>query len=146
MSVRISNLRLKKPCCFIVQVEDVIKRWPGVRKISFVAHSLGGLVARYAIGRLYEPPVQTEVAGLNRSCLVREENVSDQCHKQSSEETVAGLEPVNFITVATPHLGSRGHKQVCHYLIFSSLVDFFSYFSNCYLLFELHCSHSTSNA
>ncbi|XP_010323235.1 putative lipase ROG1 isoform X1 [Solanum lycopersicum] len=94
------------------EVEDVIKRWPGVRKISFVAHSLGGLVARYAIGRLYEPPVQTEVAGLNRSCLVREENVSDQCHKQSSEETVAGLEPVNFITVATPHLGSRGHKQL----------------------------------
>lgn len=90
----------------------MIKRWPGVRKISFVAHSLGGLVARYAIGRLYEPPVQTEVAGLNRSCLVREENVSDQCHKQSSEETVAGLEPVNFITVATPHLGSRGHKQL----------------------------------
>ncbi|TMW88210.1 hypothetical protein EJD97_018899 [Solanum chilense] len=94
------------------EVEDVIKRWPGVRKISFVAHSLGGLVARYAIGRLYEPPMKTEVAGLNRSCLVREENVSDQCHKQSSEETVAGLEPVNFITVATPHLGSRGHKQL----------------------------------
>ncbi|KAK4712949.1 hypothetical protein R3W88_018856 [Solanum pinnatisectum] len=94
------------------EVEDVIKRWPGVRKISFVAHSLGGLVARYAIGRLYEPPMKTEVAGLNGSCLVREENVSDQCHKQSSEETVAGLEPVNFITVATPHLGSRGHKQL----------------------------------
>lgn len=94
------------------EVEDVIKRWPGVCKISFVAHSLGGLVARYAIGRLYEPPMKTEVAGLNGSCLVREENVSDQCHKQSSEETVAGLEPVNFITVATPHLGSRGHKQL----------------------------------
>ncbi|KAL3331782.1 hypothetical protein AABB24_032413 [Solanum stoloniferum] len=94
------------------EVEDVIKRWPGVRKISFVAHSLGGLVARYAIGRLYEPPMKTEVAGLSGSCLVREENVSDQCHKQSSEETVAGLEPVNFITVATPHLGSRGHKQL----------------------------------
>lgn len=90
----------------------MIRRWPGVHKISFVAHSLGGLVARYAIGRLYEPPTKTEVAGLNSSCLVREENVSDQCHKQSSEETVAGLEPVNFITVATPHLGSRGHKQL----------------------------------
>ncbi|KAJ8562099.1 hypothetical protein K7X08_011390 [Anisodus acutangulus] len=95
------------------EVQDVIKRWPGVRRISFVAHSLGGLVSRYAIGRLYEPPTKTEVADLNGSCLVREENnVSDQCHKQSSEETVAGLEPVNFITVATPHLGSRGNKQL----------------------------------
>ncbi|XP_009759145.1 putative lipase YDL109C isoform X1 [Nicotiana tabacum] len=94
------------------EVEDVIKRWPGVRKISFVSHSLGGLVARYAVGRLYEPPSKTEVVDLNGSCLVREENVSDQCHNQFSEETVAGLEPVNFITVATPHLGSRGHKQL----------------------------------
>ncbi|CAN4106529.1 unnamed protein product [Withania somnifera] len=93
------------------EVEDVIRRWPGVRKISFVAHSLGGLVARYAVGRLYEPPSKTEVSDLNGSCLVKEENVSDQCHNQSSEETVAGLEPVNFITVATPHLGSRGHNQ-----------------------------------
>ncbi|KAJ8560494.1 hypothetical protein K7X08_022354 [Anisodus acutangulus] len=87
------------------EVEDVIKRWPGVRKISFVAHSLGGLVARYAIGRLYDRPTKTEIVDLNGSCLVREENVS-------SEETVAGLEPVNFITVATPHLGSRGNKQL----------------------------------
>ncbi|PHT75200.1 hypothetical protein T459_18722 [Capsicum annuum] len=94
------------------EVEDVIRRWPGVRKISFVSHSLGGLVARYAVGRLYEPPKITEVLDLNGSGLVREENVSDQCHKQSSEETVAGLEPLNFITVATPHLGSRGNNQL----------------------------------
>ncbi|PHU11046.1 hypothetical protein BC332_17976 [Capsicum chinense] len=94
------------------EVEDVIRRWPGVRKISFVSHSLGGLVARYAVGRLYEPPKITEVLDLNGSGLVREENVSDQCHKQFSEETVAGLEPLNFITVATPHLGSRGHNQL----------------------------------
>lgn len=94
----------------------MIRRWPGVRKISFVSHSLGGLVARYAVGRLYEPPKITEVLDLNGSGLVREENVSDQCHKQSSEETVAGLEPLNFITVATPHLGSRGNNQVIHYL------------------------------
>lgn len=25
---------------------------------------------------------------------------------------IAGLEPMNFITFASPHLGSRGHKQV----------------------------------
>lgn len=68
------------------EVMEVTKRWPGVSKISFIAHSLGGLVARYAIGRLYE--------------------------NSSSEAKIAGLQPVNFITVATPHLGSRGHKQL----------------------------------
>lgn len=67
------------------------KRWPEVSKISFVAHSLGGLVARYAIGKLYE---------------------NSKCHEQIYEDRIAGLQPVNFITVATPHLGSRGHKQV----------------------------------
>nr|GEV55079.1 putative lipase ROG1 isoform X1 [Tanacetum cinerariifolium] len=38
------------------EVLEVIKQKPNLRKISFVAHSVGGLVARYAIGRLYRPP------------------------------------------------------------------------------------------
>ncbi|PQQ00091.1 putative lipase ROG1 [Prunus yedoensis var. nudiflora] len=31
---------------------------------------------------------------------------------QDPRSTLCGLEPMNFITVATPHLGSRGNKQV----------------------------------
>ncbi|KAL8041021.1 hypothetical protein ABFX02_10G138000 [Erythranthe guttata] len=73
------------------EVLDVIMRWHGVDKISFVAHSLGGLVARYAIGRLYKFSDKTE---------------------QFCEESIGGLEPMNFVTFATPHLGSRGHKQL----------------------------------
>lgn len=42
-----------------------------------------------------------------------ETQVSDQeCHDRKCEGKIAGLEPINFITSATPHLGSRGHKQV----------------------------------
>ncbi|XP_076931400.1 lipid droplet phospholipase 1-like [Bidens hawaiensis] len=67
------------------EVLEVAKLWPHVSKISFVAHSLGGLVARYAIGKLYG---------------------------NHPEGRIAGLKPFNFITVATPHLGSRGHKQL----------------------------------
>ncbi|XP_076938354.1 putative lipase C4A8.10 [Bidens hawaiensis] len=67
------------------EVLEVAKLWPHVSKISFVAHSLGGLVARYAIGKLYE---------------------------NHPEGRIAGLKPVNFITFATPHLGSRGHRQL----------------------------------
>lgn len=79
----------------------MIKRKPGLKKISFVAHSVGGVVARYAIGKLYRPP--------------RMENVkkfSADASEEGSKGTIAGLEPINFITVASPHLGSRGNKQV----------------------------------
>ncbi|KAJ6326485.1 hypothetical protein OIU78_013571 [Salix suchowensis] len=83
------------------EVHEVIQRKPNLQKISFVAHSVGGLVARYAIGRLYRPP--------------KKENVEDSTEgtsKDSLKATIGGLEPMNFITVATPHLGSRGNKQV----------------------------------
>nr|XP_043631106.1 putative lipase ROG1 isoform X2 [Erigeron canadensis] len=78
------------------EVTEVIKQKPSLRKISFVAHSVGGLVARYAIGRLYRPP----------------EEKSDDIDYEESTATIGGLVPINFITVATPHLGSRGNKQV----------------------------------
>ncbi|XP_044467663.1 lipid droplet phospholipase 1-like [Mangifera indica] len=83
------------------EVLEVIQRKPNLCKISFVAHSVGGLVARYAIGRLYKPP-RIENVG-NPSADTREKN---------SCGTIGGLEAMNFITVATPHLGSRGKKQV----------------------------------
>ncbi|KAL0321689.1 UNVERIFIED_CONTAM: ATP-dependent 6-phosphofructokinase, chloroplastic [Sesamum calycinum] len=83
------------------EVLEVIKRKPGLRKISFIAHSVGGLVARYAIGKLYRPP-----EGGNA------EEVSTNVSSEESKGTIADLQPMNFITVATPHLGSRGNKQV----------------------------------
>jgi hypothetical protein len=35
---------------------EVVEKYPGVTKISFVGHSLGGIISRYAIGQLYAPP------------------------------------------------------------------------------------------
>ncbi|XP_073142978.1 putative lipase YDR444W [Henckelia pumila] len=89
------------------EVIDVIRRWHGVRKISFVAHSLGGLVARYAIGRLYELSAKTGSTKFPGYGSHEEINVSSKHRNQ-----IGGLEPMNFITFATPHLGSRGHKQL----------------------------------
>ncbi|KAJ0970704.1 hypothetical protein J5N97_018663 [Dioscorea zingiberensis] len=83
------------------EVIEVINRRPEARKISFIAHSVGGLVARYAIGRLYRPPRRK--AG---------EDLSGDVGDGISGGTICGLEAMNFITVATPHLGSRGNKQV----------------------------------
>lgn len=79
----------------------MVKRKPGLKKISFVAHSVGGVVARYAIGKLYRPPRTENV-----------EKFSDDTTEEGLKGTIAGLVPINFITVASPHLGSRGNKQV----------------------------------
>lgn len=92
-----------------MQVLAVIRRWPEVQKISFVAHSLGGLVARYAIGRLFDHIPKLESSGAPQSFSAEEQK---QQVEQFHHARIAGLEPVNFITVATPHLGSRGNKQV----------------------------------
>ncbi|CAL0320101.1 unnamed protein product [Lupinus luteus] len=95
------------------EVLSVIRRWPEVQKISFVAHSLGGLVARYAIGRLYEYSSTLEPLGTNRNCSIEEKTeYSKQFLEQRNEAKIAGLEPMNFITFATPHLGSRGNRQL----------------------------------
>ncbi|KHF97516.1 Lipase [Gossypium arboreum] len=74
---------------------------------------MGGLVARYAIGRLYENSTKLGQSGPFVSTLTGEHtNSSMQDLQQHSEDRIAGLEPMNFITFATPHLGSRGHKQL----------------------------------
>lgn len=86
--------------CF--QVLSVIKRHPGLQKISFISHSLGGLVSRYAIAKLYTEDSPEE------KCEVKGESP----YREEARGTIAGLEPVNFITSATPHLGCRGHRQV----------------------------------
>ncbi|KAF8108039.1 hypothetical protein N665_0115s0051 [Sinapis alba] len=78
------------------EVRSVIKRHPSLQKISFVGHSLGGLIARYAVACLYEQESRQDLPQ----------------NSEEPKERIGGLEPVYFITSATPHLGSRGHKQV----------------------------------
>ncbi|CAM8888262.1 unnamed protein product [Rhodiola kirilowii] len=82
------------------EVLELIKRKPNLRKVSFIAHSVGGLVARYAIGLLYRPDD------------IKDDKSSTDDSEKELKGTIAGLEAMNFITIATPHLGSRGNKQV----------------------------------
>ncbi|KAG0468411.1 hypothetical protein HPP92_017739 [Vanilla planifolia] len=84
------------------EVISVVNKSVGVQKISFVAHSLGGLIARYAIGRLYEPSISRDSSSPTVNCS-KDENWLGK---------IAGLEALNFITFASPHLGSRGPKQL----------------------------------
>ena len=85
------------------QVEGIVRDSPSLKSISIVAHSLGGLVARYAIGKVYKPPIS--LSSSNGSD-------TETPLEHSSTGTVFGLKPINFITVATPHIGSRGNWQV----------------------------------
>ncbi|XP_020585895.1 putative lipase YOR059C [Phalaenopsis equestris] len=91
------------------EVSLFVKRRPALQKISFVGHSLGGLVARYAIARLYERGDIKDCSTENGSCKFQQ---SDEPSEQNLGGKISGLEPVNFITFATPHLGSRFHKQI----------------------------------
>nr|XP_004238551.1 putative lipase YDL109C [Solanum lycopersicum] len=90
------------------EVQSVVKRTPHLQKISFVGHSLGGLVCRYAIAKLYEQRSARITRGQGMECSLN--GSTDACAEEVSKK-IAGLEPVNFITFATPHLGCRGHKQ-----------------------------------
>ncbi|GJN23461.1 hypothetical protein PR202_gb11111 [Eleusine coracana subsp. coracana] len=85
------------------EVVSVVECRPELRKISFVAHSLGGLIARYAIALLYESNIQKDC---HEECEKHAMYNSSEQH--TVEGTIAGLEPINFITFATPHLGRSG--------------------------------------
>ncbi|XAR48801.1 hypothetical protein NMG60_11031748 [Bertholletia excelsa] len=91
------------------EVVQIVEQRESLKKISFVAHSLGGLIARYAIAVLYSP----NAFGHDQS---NHSAPSADAHSETSSfrrrGTIAGLEPINFITLATPHLGVRGKQQV----------------------------------
>ncbi|ETV99976.1 hypothetical protein H310_07427 [Aphanomyces invadans] len=80
------------------EVEMLVAQCPKLQKISFIGHSLGGLYVRYCIGVLYA-----------RGFFVN-------------------IEPMNFISLATPHLGigqptSRGTFNTIVNTISSKLFD-----------------------
>lgn len=89
---------------------QVVQKTESLKRISFLAHSLGGLFARYAVGVLYSSnPLSSSQSGDLSSHNTNAENSVSS----SKLGSIAGLEPINFITLATPHLGVRGRKQVC---------------------------------
>eukprot|EP00850_Spirogloea_muscicola_P020354 SM000213S06819 [mRNA] locus=s213:141011:144121:+ [translate_table: standard] len=85
-----------------VQVAGIVKRNPHLERISFVAHSLGGLFARYAIAKLYQPSDPAQAPAPQGAAASHLDGAATLC----------GLLPVSFVTLATPHLGVSGHKQL----------------------------------
>ncbi|CAJ2658858.1 uncharacterized protein LOC123898746 [Trifolium pratense] len=90
------------------EVMQVVKKTKSLKRISFLAHSLGGLFARYAIALLYSPDTYNSGQPSDpANCVMENSQRTD-----FSKGMIAGLEPMSFITLATPHLGVRGKKQL----------------------------------
>ncbi|XP_057746098.1 uncharacterized protein LOC130965348 isoform X1 [Arachis stenosperma] len=91
------------------EVKEVVKNTKSLKRISFLAHSLGGLFARYAIAVLYSPDAYNRDQSGDQANSIKEKPQNISFFKGG---TIAGLEPISFITLATPHLGVRGKKQL----------------------------------
>ena len=87
----------------------MVQKMASLRKISFITHSLGGLFARYAISILYS--LKEKETGSSASVMPTIGGSEISGHAPGLG-VIAGLEPINFITLATPHLGVRGKNQV----------------------------------
>lgn len=92
------------------EVLSVVQKTESLRKISFLAHSLGGLFTRYAIAILYSSGSLN--SSQHKDAIHSDDEYPDKSERICSLGQIAGLEPINFITLATPHLGVRGRKQL----------------------------------
>ncbi|KAK8956346.1 hypothetical protein KSP40_PGU017744 [Platanthera guangdongensis] len=92
------------------EVLCVVQKTKSLKKISFLAHSLGGLFTRYAIAILYSSG--SLYSSQHKDAIHSDDENPDKSERISSLGQIAGLEPINFITLATPHLGVRGRKQL----------------------------------
>ncbi|KAE8655578.1 Hydrolase-like protein family isoform 2 [Hibiscus syriacus] len=92
------------------EVLQVVKKSESLKRISFLDHSLGGLFARYAVAVLYS---ESDSSGTQSNNGTDSSDGNLQTSSPSRRGMIAGLEPVSFITLATPHLGVRGRKQGC---------------------------------
>ncbi|CAK9152604.1 unnamed protein product [Ilex paraguariensis] len=91
------------------EVMELVRQTESLERISFLAHSLGGLIARYAVAVLYKPNASSSN---QYDDLATSKNANSETAWSLSRGMIAGLEPINFITLGTPHLGVRGKKQV----------------------------------
>ncbi|KAG7397098.1 hypothetical protein PHYBOEH_001249 [Phytophthora boehmeriae] len=81
------------------EIQRLAQKMPRLRKLSMIGHSLGGLYNRYCIGVL-----------LSRGFFDK-------------------IEPVNFVTLATPHLGIRRSHRHATNVVFNAVMT--KIFSSC---------------
>ncbi|KAJ6961047.1 hypothetical protein NC652_000051 [Populus alba x Populus x berolinensis] len=83
------------------EVLEVIQRKQNLSEDFICCTFCGRISGQICNWKMYRPPKKENVA-----------DSTDDTNEDDIKATIGGLEPMNFITVATPHLGSRGNKQV----------------------------------
>ena len=84
---------------------------PRLDRVSVVGHSMGGLVARAAVAHLLEPSPGSGGGGgggARAGTAAAAAATAAAASPPSPAPTLAGLRPVSFITIATPHAGCTG--------------------------------------
>lgn len=81
-------------------VLEVVKQTPSLQRISFVAHSLGGLFVRYCLGLLYRPGKEGSARGPARGGATRIESIPGEASKQGEGEDEAEKGSNGATTVA----------------------------------------------
>ncbi|CAN6936420.1 unnamed protein product [Brassica oleracea] len=72
----------------LIQVRQVVQKSNSLKKISFLAHSLGGLFARHAVAVLYSAAVSQASHGAT---------LSNSGNSHLPRGSLAGLEPMNSL-------------------------------------------------
>ena len=75
--------------------KNILKTENGIDQISLIGYSLGGLILRYVVGRLYRDGIFEDVV------------------------------PLNFISIASPHLGVRKPSQYAFNRLLNNAINFF---------------------
>ncbi|CAN0105744.1 unnamed protein product, partial [Hapterophycus canaliculatus] len=88
------------------QIRELVRSTPSLSRISLVGNSFGGLYVRYAAKLLYDAGDAGDGAEGGDSAG------SEPGGGGGGKETVAGLTPSMFMTIASPHLGVRRYTYV----------------------------------
>eukprot|EP00745_Piridium_sociabile_P029751 TRINITY_DN49144_c0_g1_i1.p1 TRINITY_DN49144_c0_g1~~TRINITY_DN49144_c0_g1_i1.p1 ORF type:complete len:600 (-),score=41.66 TRINITY_DN49144_c0_g1_i1:206-2005(-) len=86
----------------VEEIREIIANNPSLEELTFVAHSLGGLYCRYAAGILSQEgrPVKLSRMSAKPQKMPIEKNET---------ELIAGLKPINYVSLGSPHVGIRGN-------------------------------------
>ena len=97
------------------EIRGVVAKHSSLKEITFIGHSLGGLIARYAIGVLYDGDSSAHEGSCNDGAS--ESNGGGGSSSSGSGKMLSGrLQPMHFIAIASPHCGimsDAGLVQVC---------------------------------
>lgn len=84
-----------------------------VTKFSFIGYSLGGLIGRYLIGYDLSLSIRTRLTCLTLTRILYQKGLFTTSPSPSSSPSpfTTPAQPINFITIASPHIGLINYRN-----------------------------------